>query len=104
MPPHLVFHYLKNHISTLIKNYNILNLVKCIPVLIALDVGRALSLLSKEPQSAFARFSALVWPFKNFSRLWKRRLIVQHSIRKVSDSEILRLMRKPDFNALIFRS
>ena len=100
--PDLVFHYLKNHISTLIKNYNFLNLVRCIPPLITLEVGRALLALKNEPQSALARLRALVWPLKNFGRLWRRRIRVQLSIRKVPDSEILRLMRKPDFNALIF--
>ena len=103
MPPHLVFHYLKNHLSTLIKNYNILNLVKCIPVLVALEIGRALSVLSSEPQSANGRLKAVVWPIKNLSRLWRRRIIVQHAIREVPDNEILRLMRRPDFNVLIFR-
>jgi len=103
IPPHLVLHYLKNHISTLVKNYSILNLVKWIPLLIALEVGRALLLLISEPQSTLARLTAIAWPLKNFGRLWRRRIIVQRSIRKLSDSEILRLMRKPDLNALIFR-
>jgi len=100
-PPHLIFHYLKNHISTLIKNYSILNLVKWIPAMIALEVGRALLLLRNEPESALPRLSALIWPLNNFSPLWKRRIIVQQSVRKVSDSEILRLLQKPDFKALI---
>jgi len=59
MPPHLVFHYLKNHISTLIKNYNLPNLVKRIPILIALEVGRALLALRDEAQSALARLRRL---------------------------------------------
>jgi len=101
MLPRLSFHYLKNHVSTLIKNYNTLNLVKWILPLIALEVGRAFSLLRNEPRSALARFSGLVRPLKSFSRLWKRRIVVQYSIRKVSDSEIVRLMHKPNFRALL---
>mgnify|MGYP001049125428 CR=1 FL=1 len=103
MPSVLAFHYAKNHLSTLIKNYGILDLVKCIPPLIALEVGRALLLLRREPESAVARLNALVWPLKNFSWLWRRRVMVQHSIRKVSDSEILRLMRRPNFTLILRR-
>lgn len=94
MPPHLVFHHAKNRIMTLIKNYCLINLLKYLPCLLVLEVGRAIIIVKKDFRHSLAVLKSFSWNIKNFKKTWKKRLVVQRLIRKKSDSEITKLMRK----------
>lgn len=96
MPQHLVFHHAKNRIMTLMKNYDVINLLKYIPCLLALEVARAGVLLKNDPRHSLAVLESFFWNVRNLKRTWKKRLIIQRLIRKRSDTDITSLMRKPN--------
>ena len=98
-----VFNSAKNRISTLVKNYGLLNLSRRIPLLVILELLRAVVFLREEPRSAYAKLAAILWCLRNLRRIWKRRALVQFCIRKRPDSEIVKMMLRPNF-ATLFRS
>jgi len=100
--PSVVLESSKNHISTLIKNYGSKNLIHWLPLLIFLELLRGIA-YAREPASALAKFKGIFWCLRNLRPMWRKRTIVQRLIRRVPDSEIVRLLLPPDFTAL-FRS
>lgn len=96
MPQHLVFHHAKNRIMTLIKNYDEINLLKYVPCLLVLEVARAIILLKKNPRHSLAVLESFLWNIRNLKRTWEKRLVVQRVIRRNQDSQITRIMSKPN--------
>jgi GT2 family glycosyltransferase len=92
----IVFHLTKNRLASLFKNYSILNVFRFLPLLLFLDLARAIGsifLISK--QHSYYTLKAIFWFFKNLKTISIKRSFVQNNIRKVSDGCILRYMFKP---------
>jgi len=98
-----VFNSARNRVSTLIKNYDFASLVWCMPLLILFELLRAIVFLRREPLNASAKLDAIVWCCRNLGRIWRRRSLVQYRVRRVPDSQIVKLMLRPHF-ATLFRS
>jgi isoprenylcysteine carboxyl methyltransferase (ICMT) family protein YpbQ len=86
---------------TLLKNYDLANLVRFLPLVVLLEIVRVASPLSEEPVTSIAKLRALLWCLTNFKGIWRKRLIVQSRMRTVPDSEITRYMLKPNFSLLM---
>ena len=99
----LVFHHCKNRILTLVKNYSFLNLVKYLPLLIVLEVVRASSSLAGgQSESSLAILRAFLWNLTNFTRSWKKRLVVQYLVRRMPDRYVTMLMKDVNPASLIY--
>ena len=99
----LVFHHCKNRILTLVKNYSLANLVKYLPLLVVLELVRASSSLAGgQSESTLAILRAFIWNLTNFNRSWKKRLTVQHLIRRVPDQYVTVVMRNVNPASLIY--
>jgi len=97
---HMTYYFTRNRISTLIKNYSLINLVRWIPLLLLLELARGVILLRNKPFKARAKLRGIIWNIKNIGRLWKKRSIVQSTIRKVPDAKIVALIQPPNFVTL----
>lgn len=98
--PRLLFYHTKNRISSLIKNYGWSNLLKYATLLIYLEFLRSLLVLKQARHNFVAMLKTTFWVVKDFGKIWKKRLYVQHSLRKVPDSEITRYMKRLDIGYL----
>ena len=99
----LVFHHTKNRILTLIKNYNLVNLFRYLPLLLILESVRASSnLAGGQSESAFAMLRAFVWNLTNFKQSWKKRMVVQYLIRRMPDHYVTMLMKNVNPASLIY--
>jgi hypothetical protein len=92
--------FAKNRLMTLIKNYDLRNLLRFLPLLVLLEMAHFGFLLREEPVKSAAKSMALLWCLVNLRRIWRKRLMVQSRIRAVPDSEIVKRMLKPNFSAL----
>ncbi len=94
--PFAFFHLRKNHIATLIKNYELKNLVRYLPPYILLVILHAFYEACKlELKVSHACLNSIFWNIKNLRMLYSRRKIVQSTIRKIPDKEIMKFMSKP---------
>jgi GT2 family glycosyltransferase len=82
----------KNRLVTLIKNYSGKTLVFVIPVVLFEYLGLQVYLILRgERVHALCVVKAIIQVFKSFKEIWKKHLFI-NQIRKLSDSEIRRLM------------
>jgi GT2 family glycosyltransferase len=89
----IIWHLRKNRVVTLIKNYELKNLMKAFPVIVFICVANLLrEIAQKDMKKAFTNISSLVYSLKNLKQIWYERIIVQRKIRRVSDDEILKLV------------
>lgn len=89
----IIWHLRKNRVVTLIKNYELKNLMKAFPVIVFIYVANLLrEVAQKDMKKAFTNISSLVYSLKNLKLIWYERIIVQRKIRRVSDDEILKLV------------
>lgn len=100
LSPHLVFHYTKNRIMSLIKNYDMKNILKYIPTLLFLEVIRAVVTLRRRSDHSLATLKGILWVAKNFTKIWKKRLFVQYHVRRDLDSHIMKYIAKPNILSL----
>jgi GT2 family glycosyltransferase len=99
----LVFHHCKNRILTLVKNYSLMNLMEYLPLLIILELVRASSsLVSGRYDGAFGIVRAFIWNLSNFKQSWKKRLTVQHLVRRMPDQYVTMIMRDVNPASLIY--
>jgi GT2 family glycosyltransferase len=95
------FHFDKNRVATLIKNYEATNMAKALTLA---TFFYALAFLGeifakKNPDYALARARAVGWAIKALPLIVRNRREVQLYVRRVPDDSFLRLMRK-DFSLL----
>jgi hypothetical protein len=90
------FSFAKNRLVTLIKNYNLLNLMRFLPQVVFLEIARVVLLLPKQSHRARAKLRALFWCLTNLKRIWRKRLYVQSFVRAVPDSEVMKYMVRPN--------
>lgn len=91
-----IFFITRNRIIALIKNYELRNLVKFLPQLIAVStlILAAELVIRNRPKLVFNRLKGILWILSNFRYVWEERSKIQHNIRNVSDSEVMRHMIK----------
>jgi len=83
--------YVTNHITTLIKNLELKNLLKAIPVVLTIEIGKATYLTIKGRwKLASNTLRGLFIVLRDIRLILKKRREVQTKIRKVSDHEIVK--------------
>jgi GT2 family glycosyltransferase len=90
------FHFDKNRVATLIKNYETTNMVKALTLA---TFFYALAFLGeifakRNPDFAIARARAVAWVIRTLPRIVESRRGVQQHVRKTPDTSFLRLMRR----------
>jgi len=89
------FHMCKNHIMTLLKNYQSINLLKYLmPYLTFVLLHAIYKALKKDYGITGAYLKAILWNLRNIKYIYLQRLKVQRS-RRISDVEIKKLMSLP---------
>jgi GT2 family glycosyltransferase len=92
-------HAFKNQFVCLLKNYNTTNMIKYAVLYLIIYLATGLFLfepfiIRRNDKKAWikGRLQAYYWIFRNIRKLRNSRYEVQHTIRKVSDSEIMKYM------------
>lgn len=104
--PFIDYHSFKNRICTLIKNLELKNLLKILPLHLLLCLGISFFFFLKgELKHGFAILRGIGWNIKNLRKNWQKRRIVQRQIRKIPDKELLpkikRKVRPPYYYYLL---
>jgi GT2 family glycosyltransferase len=87
-----IFYREKNTLRTLIKNYDTSNLLKIVPLAIALETFESIFwFLIHKPNVGKNILKAIVWNLNVLPDTMRRRVFIQ-SLRRVSDQEVIRLM------------
>lgn len=96
------FHGTKNYVSTLIKNLEFKNLIKILPIHIAMWLGIAfVFLLKRQFKSSKFILQGILWNFINFKKVIAKRIIVQKK-RVVRDKDIFpMIIRKRNFKYFV---
>lgn len=90
--PLYVFHNTKNRLMTLYKNYDMINILRYMPITIFLELLKATYLLYNGNKDAgLSCFNAIAYFIKNISSIHKKRKAVQ-SIKIVKDNDIKKAM------------
>jgi len=95
--PVFQFHHIKNHLLTVILNYELRNLVIYLPLIIGLRIVEGFYGLAKrrDPKTIFYVTKALLWNLVNFRRTYARRKFVNQKLRHFPDKYIKKSMVKP---------
>ena len=98
-PIPITFHFYKNTITILLKNYELSNVVKYLPVSIFIAFCVSIfPLLRRDFKDACNRLAtclkATIWNVLNFRQTWVKHLRVQHLVRRVPDEKMLKMMIK----------
>lgn len=97
----VIFHNEKNKITTFIKNLSLHSLIRILPIIIVFEVaGIIFFAVKRRPYHSVAVIRAMLWVIANLKYVWFQHLRVNRFVRKVSDKEILKLMRKVDLETL----
>jgi GT2 family glycosyltransferase len=91
-----VYYNSRNRITTLIKNYDLKQLLTLVPLLLAVEIARTFRFLCRNPVGARAKLRGIAWNFRNIRSTWRKRVFVQIYVRKIPDSEILMAMKRPN--------
>ncbi|NQT48847.1 MAG: glycosyltransferase family 2 protein [Chloroflexi bacterium] len=81
----------RNSLVTLIKNYSVKNLLRVLPLRLALEFVSTGHYMVKSPRCALAPLKSLLWIIAHLPSILRKRREVQR-LRKVSDDEILKKM------------
>jgi GT2 family glycosyltransferase len=103
--PEAIFHARKNHIATLIKNYELKNLIKySIPLIIRMLMYATKLFLQKKSSIGKAYIRAIIWNIIHLKETLKKRAYVQYFIRKIPDKEILpKMLSFSEFEKIKYR-
>lgn len=82
-----MFRKYKNNIYMMIKNYNLKNLFRYLPLRFVLDI---ISIV----KNGVTPILAYVWLFKNSKLIWSHRMEVQSKVRRRSDKELMEIVVK----------
>jgi len=89
----IMFYRERNTLLAMIKNYSLTNLLKYLPLRLALDLMCVIALFAfNKPQYAWALMKAIMQTFsvKTLRETLRKRTYVQRCVRKLSDSEVLK--------------
>lgn len=98
------WHFNKNRLVTMIKNYPILFLMKSLPVTVLLYILAGLweIFIKRKFVLGLTRFTAILWVVRNFPSLLKKRSIIRENVKKTGEKEMLNLMsRKSTFKSFL---
>lgn len=99
----VAFHGRKNTIQTLIKNYELRNLIRWVPITIFIYSAAVFYyLFIKRPDQSKATLKAIFWNFFHIRHIIKKRYIVQKTVRKIEDKEIMKYMTPFNIKEIIF--
>jgi GT2 family glycosyltransferase len=91
----VLFHREKNRLMTAIKNYSLSYQVRVLPVIFTFDLLQLIWFTSTRNFPMFrAIVKAIIWDMKHFKFIWSKHLQIKYFIRRVSDDQIVREMRK----------
>ncbi len=93
------FFFTRNHLLTLVKNYDLRNLAWHLSALLLVELGKSALLLPREPRRALAKLRGIVSCARNLRNAWMKRLYVQTRVRRIPDREVMRWMRRPNLLA-----
>jgi len=93
--------YVRNHYVTLIKNYQLRNLLKVLPLSISIEAAKTVYfLLNGNAKTAIATIKGLLQALRDFKIILKKRKETQQ-VRKVPDTEVMKLMHPFNLRFLI---
>lgn len=98
------WHFNKNRLATMIKNYPILLLIKVLPVTILLYIAAGLweIFITRQFILGLTRFTAITWNLRHFFGLLKKRFAIRGDIKKNGEEGMLSLLsRKPLFESFM---
>jgi GT2 family glycosyltransferase len=91
--------YVRNHVNSLLKNLEYVNVMKAMPVILTIEFGKAAFLFAKGKQKlAIASLRGLFLVLKELRITLRKRWTIQNKIRKIPDKEYLKYFVK--FNPL----
>ena len=97
----IVFENTKNRFTTLIKNYEIKNLLHYLPITTIFESAKAIFLINKNLSHFKNILKGILHVIKNLGPILQKRQHIQ-SNRKKPEKEIISLMAKPNLARLIF--
>ena len=88
------WHFNKNRLSTMIKNYPVLLLIRTLPVTISLYIIAAFweIFIKREVNLGLTRFTAILWVIRNISGLIKKRFSIRSERNKKGEKNMLNLL------------
>lgn len=99
-----LFHYVRNRLIMLLKNYSFRNLVYLLPLNLAMELKYlGMLLLRHDLHRAASVTQALMWVLSNNRIIIERRRVVQQQIRRAPDSLVMRRMLKITLGLLFYR-
>jgi hypothetical protein len=85
--------YVRNHFVTLIKNYEMRNLLHVLPIVFTIQFSKILIFIkARNPKLVIATLKGMVLTLKDMKLIMHKRNEVQHRIRKIADNEVMKLM------------
>ncbi len=91
--PSFQFHEFKNHMSSLIINYETRNVVRYLfPYMAVIALQALIGLTRGKVDTCRDFYSAVVWNIRSFPRTYNRHRFTNRYLRKVPDTQILRKM------------
>lgn len=91
----ILFHSYKNRIYTFLKNFEIITLIKILPIHIILcEIISLLYSATGKINLFISLQKALLWNLQNIGKISTSRNNIQHNIRKVKDKEYLAVIEK----------
>ncbi|MFQ6085403.1 MAG: glycosyltransferase family 2 protein [Candidatus Bathyarchaeia archaeon] len=90
----VMWHFSKNRMAMLIKNYSLKKLTRVIPPVLAIYLLQFTNFLRFGAIAALIPLRALFWNVKELRYLLRQRHLVQRKIRRVPDSVILKAMKR----------
>src|SRR3989338_1692954 len=91
---HAKFHGTKNYLLTLLKNLQVINLIKIVPVHLTLWIGLAyFALFRRQWQTFYWIHKAVFWNIRHIGQTWEKRRIIQKQ-RRICDSDLFPIIMK----------
>ena len=95
-PASLLFHLRKNHVVSMLKNYEMRNVVKYLPWYVTyLGMHAAYRFARNDSKTLTAYVKACIWVVVNIRYVFIQRARVQSLVRRVPDREVMKYMVKP---------
>jgi hypothetical protein len=90
MPPEIIIYLTRrNSLMTILKNYEVKNLIRYMPLVILIYFGMGAWYITRGEAGYFkALFSAMLWNIRNLKRTFEKRAFVQAFIRTIPDCKI----------------
>lgn len=90
------WHFNKNRLATMIKNYPFSLLIKSLPVTFLLYIGTAFweIFIKRRMNLGLTRFTSIFWIIRNLPALLKKRAEIRQNINKKGQENMVRLMSK----------